>query len=74
MAAEQAISDISALPIEDQLRVVRAIWGSLPESASLGLSDDAHRELHRRVAKYSDDPSTLLTEAQFQEKMRASDR
>jgi len=38
--AEQAISDVSALPIEDQLRVVRAIWGSLPESASVSLSDD----------------------------------
>lgn len=34
MTAEQAISDISALSIEDQLRVVRAIWGSLPESVA----------------------------------------
>ena len=74
MTAEQAISDVSALPIEDQLRVLRAIWGSLPESASLSLSEDARRELDRRVVKYSADPSTLLTEAQFREKIRASDQ
>ena len=74
MTAEQAISDISALPFDEQLRVVRAIWSNLPESTSLALSDDARRELDRRVARYSADPSTLLTEAQFREKMRTADQ
>jgi putative addiction module component (TIGR02574 family) len=74
MTAEQAISDISALPFDEQLRVVRAIWSNLPESTTLALSGDARRELDRRVARYTADPSTLLTEAQFREKMRASDQ
>jgi hypothetical protein len=33
MTAEQAIADISALPIDDQLRVVQAIWDRLPDNA-----------------------------------------
>ncbi len=72
MTAEQAISDISALPIDEQLRIVRAIWSSLPEAVGPTPSDDACRELNRRVEKYSADPATLLTEEQFREKMRSS--
>ena len=72
MTAEQAVSDISALPVDEQLRVVQAIWNRLPESSTLTLSDDAQRELNRRIAKYTADPSTLLTETQLREKMRSS--
>jgi putative addiction module component (TIGR02574 family) len=73
MTVEQAIADISALPIDEQLRVVQAIWDRLPESATLTPSDDARKELERRVANYMSDPSTLMTEAQLRERMRASD-
>jgi putative addiction module component (TIGR02574 family) len=73
MTAEQAISDISALPIDDQLRVVQAIWDRLPETSTLSLGDDARRELERRVAKYTADPSTLMTEDQLRARMRSSD-
>lgn len=52
MSVEQAISDISALPLDDQLKVVQAIWDRLPESSTLALSDAAHSELARRVASY----------------------
>ena len=72
MTAEQAITDISALPFDEQLRVIQAIWDRLPESSTLTLSDDAQRELSRRVAKYTADPSTLMTETQLREKMRSS--
>lgn len=72
MTVEQAISVISALPVEEQLRVVQAIWDRLPESATLTPSDDARRELERRVAKYTTDPSTLMTEEQLRDRMRAS--
>ena len=72
MTAEQAISDISALPFDEQLRVVQAIWDRLPASTTLSPSDDAQRELKRRVARYTEDPSTLMTETQLRERMRSS--
>ena len=73
MTAEQAISDISALPFDEQLKVVQAIWDRLPDSSTLKPTDDARRELERRVASYTSDPSTLMTESQLRERMRLSD-
>lgn len=73
MTVEQAISDISSLPLDDQLKVVQAIWDRLPESSTLALSDAARCELARRVASYTADPTTLITEAQLRARMRSSD-
>jgi putative addiction module component (TIGR02574 family) len=74
MTVEQAISDISSLPFDDQLKVVQAIWDRLPESSTLSLSDASRNELVCRVASYTADPTTLLTEAQLRAKMRSSDK
>jgi len=73
MTVEQAISDISSLPLDDQLKVVQAIWDRLPESATPTLNDAARNELARRVASYTADPTTLMTEDQLRAKMRSSD-
>lgn len=72
MTVEQAISDISALSVDEQLTVVQAIWDRLPESTTPSLSSEAQRELDRRVAKYQADPSTLMTESELRDRMRAS--
>jgi len=63
MTAEQAISNISELPFDEQLKVVQAIWDRLPEASALTLNDNARRELDRRVASYNSGPSTLMTES-----------
>jgi putative addiction module component (TIGR02574 family) len=73
MTVEQAISDISSLPLDDQLKVVQAIWDRLPESSAPALSDAARGELARRVASYTANPTTLMTEAQLRARMRSSD-
>ena len=74
MSVEQVIADISALPLEDQLKVVQAIWDRLPDSSSLEIGDAARHELDRRVARYHGDPTTLMTEAQLRARMRSSDK
>ncbi len=73
MTVEQAISDISALPLDDQLKVVQAIWDRLPESLTVTPNDAARSELARRVASYTADSTTLMTEAQLRARMRSSD-
>ena len=35
MTFEQAINDISALPLNDQLRIVQAIWDRLADGLAL---------------------------------------
>ena len=63
MTADQAISNISELPFDEQLKVVQAVWDRLPESSTLTLNDNARKELDRRVASYNSGPSTLMTES-----------
>ncbi len=61
MNIEQTISDISALPISDRLRMVHAIWDTLPDDADLSVSPKQQAELDRRLAAHRDDPSTAVS-------------
>jgi putative addiction module component (TIGR02574 family) len=70
MTVEQAISDISALPLEDQLRVVQAIWDRMPRDAGTSLTDRQRAELDRRFEDYRADPDSALTESQLRKQVR----
>jgi putative addiction module component (TIGR02574 family) len=72
MTVEQAINDISALPPNDQLRIVQAIWDRLPEGVGTELTDLQRAELDRRWAKYKANPSTALSEEEFRERIRVA--
>ena len=70
MTVEQSISNITALPLEDQLRIVQTVWDSMSENAGTSLSDSQSAEFDRRVDAYHADPSTGLTEEQLREQIR----
>jgi len=70
MTIEQVLTDISALPPSDQLRIVQAIWDRLPEGVGTDLSAAQQAELDRRWADYKADPSTALTEDEFRARIR----
>ncbi|QDV61655.1 addiction module protein [Crateriforma conspicua] len=70
MTVEQAISDISALPLEEQLLVVQAIWDRMPQDAGTTLTDQQRAELDRRLESYRANPDSLLTESQLREQIR----
>ncbi len=72
MTVEQAINDISALPLNDQLRVVQAIWDRLADGIGTELSDSQRAELDRRWAEYKADPTTALSEEEFRERIRVA--
>ncbi len=72
MTVEQAIKDISALPPNDQLRVVQAIWDRLPEGVGTELTESQRAELDRRWEEYKADPSTALSEEEFRERIRVA--
>jgi putative addiction module component (TIGR02574 family) len=72
MTVEQAINDISALPPNDQLRIIQAIWDRLADGVGTDLSDSQRAELDRRWAEYKADPSTSLSEEEFRERIRVA--
>lgn len=74
MTVEQVIRDISALPPNDQLRIVQAIWDRLPEGVGTQLTDSQRAELDRRWAAYKADPSTAFSEEEFRERIRVARR
>ena len=70
MTVEQAINDISALPPNEQLLIVQAIWDQLPAQVGTELSADQRAELDRRWAEYKANPSSALTEDEFRDRIR----
>ena len=61
MNIDQTISDISALPIGDRLRVVHAIWDTLPDDVALSPSPEQQAEIDRRLAAHRADPSAAIS-------------
>ena len=72
MTVDQAINGISALPPNDQLRIIQAIWNRLADGVGTDLSDSQRAELDRRWAEYQADPSTSLSEEEFRERIRVA--
>jgi putative addiction module component (TIGR02574 family) len=61
MTADQLISDATALPPSDRLRIAQAIWDSLPDDAYPTPGPEIKAELDRRMAKYRENPETGMT-------------
>jgi putative addiction module component (TIGR02574 family) len=61
MNIDQAISDLSNLPVDERLRVVQAIWDTLPDDIDLPPGAAQQAELDRRLAAHRADPSTALS-------------
>jgi putative addiction module component (TIGR02574 family) len=72
MTVDQAIDDISAIPQNDQLRIVQAIWDRLADGVGTELSDSQRAELDRRWAEYKADPSTARSEEEFRARISAA--
>jgi len=61
MNVDQTISDLSTLPIGDRLRVVHAIWDTLPDDVDLTTTAEQQAELDRRSAAHRFDPATAIS-------------
>ncbi|QDU97795.1 addiction module protein [Lignipirellula cremea] len=61
MNVEQTISDLSKLPIADRLRVVQAIWDTLPDDVGLTTTPEQQAELDRRLAAHRANPKTAIS-------------
>ena len=70
MTVEKAITDIASLPLEDQLRVVQAVWDRMPQNAGTTLTDQQRAELDRRLSNYHENPESASTESQLRQQIR----
>lgn len=70
MTIEQTIASLAALPPEDQLRIVQAIWDRLPAEAGMPLTNAQRTELDRRLEAYRSDPSSGLSAEQLRSQLR----
>jgi len=61
MNVDQAISNLSTLPIDVRLRVVHAIWDTLPDDVDVPTTSEQQAELDRRLAAHRADPSSAIS-------------
>jgi len=69
---EHTIAQIRSLPVPDRLRVMEAVWDSLPEPLeSVAVSDKQAAELGRRLDALEDAPGDILTWDEVLERLRS---
>ncbi|MEO1617384.1 MAG: addiction module protein [Planctomycetota bacterium] len=71
MNVDQTITEISSLPVVERVRVVQAIWDSLPGDPDLGVSADQQAELDRRVAAHDADPGSSISAEGFRRRLES---
>ena len=57
----RTIDELCALPVDDRLKVVAAVWDSLPEEVAAPVSPEQRAELNRRLDAYEANPDDVLT-------------
>ena len=71
MTIEQTISQISQLPIDDQLLIINSIWDRMADNSATKLSDSQRAELDERMTRYRTNPESALTQSQLRDKLQA---
>lgn len=61
MSMQSKINDILALPAEERLRIVEAIWDSIAaEPDGIPVTDAQRREIQQRLDGYRRDPASAI--------------
>ena len=71
MTVEQLISDAATLPPSDRLRIVQALWDSLPEDAFPAPRPEIKAEFDRRMAEYRENPASAMTIDELRDRLEA---
>lgn len=66
----QTIDELRGLSVDDRLKVVEAVWDSLPEEAAVPISAGQRAELDRRLDAHEANPDQVLTWDQVLERLR----
>ena len=61
MTAEQILADADAVSVSERLRVVQALWDSLPENVLPTPNSEIKSEFDRRMENYRQNPDSGMT-------------
>ena len=61
MDLDETLSELTALPVRDRLRVVESLWDSIEPDTPVSPSPDQRDEINRRIAAPEANPSDGLT-------------
>jgi putative addiction module component (TIGR02574 family) len=70
----QTLSELTALPVADRLRVVESLWDSIEPDTPVALSPEHRDELNRRVRAHETNPDELLSWDQVLDRLRTRNR
>ena len=70
MDLNQTISQVTSLPVSDRLRLVQAVWESLPADVDVGLSPQQQEEIDRRVTMHHTNPSSSISRDELLRRLR----
>ncbi len=74
MDVNQALSELTALPLADRLRVVESQWDSIESDTRVSLSPEQRAELDRRGRAHETNPDQLLSWDQVLDRLRTRNR
>ena len=74
MDINETLSELTALPVPDRLRVVESLWDSIESYTPVSISPDQRDEINRRVKAHEANPDVLLTWDQVLDRLRTSDK
>lgn len=70
MNIQQTISELTALPVAQRLRVVETVWNSISSEAPVAVSPEDRLEIERRLDAHEAHPDELLTWDQVLDDLR----
>ncbi len=71
MNLDQTISLLTSLPVGDRLRLVQAVWESLPDDIDMRLSKHQQAEVERRVRDHDANPASSISRDELVRQLRA---
>ncbi len=70
MNVDRALSELSALSVDERLRIVQMLWDSIPPEAEVTVTPEQGAELQRRMAAHQADPNSALTREELERRLR----
>ena len=71
MNIEQTILQIAMLPIDVRLRLVSAIWDTLPQDADVSPSALQQAELDRRLSEHRENPGSAISHEEIMRRVKS---
>ena len=71
MTAEQILADAATLSVSERLRVVQALWDSLPENVLPTPNSEIKSEFDRRMENYPQNPDSGMTVDELRRRLDA---